>query len=144
MRVLFLFALLTTVPVWAQRPNLSGGEEAAKKTVAQFYREAYNPGKADLVANTVSKEYVEHNPRLGEGKYDDLVKFIGVKGAAPPLLSTETNPPLVFVDGDLVTYLWKRPTPETQDKSKTYDRYWFDTYRVRNGKIVEHWDAATK
>jgi len=30
------------------------------------------------------------------------------------------------------------------DKSKTYDRYTFDTFRIKDKKIVEHWDGATK
>jgi predicted SnoaL-like aldol condensation-catalyzing enzyme len=47
------------------------------------------------------------------------------------------------VDGDLVTWTFKRDAKDPKDGS-TYNSYWFDTYRVKNGKVIEHWDAATR
>lgn len=40
--------------------------------------------------------------------------------------------------------MMRRPRPEPADATKTYDSYWFDLFRVRDGKIVEHWDSALK
>jgi predicted SnoaL-like aldol condensation-catalyzing enzyme len=31
----------------------------------------------------------------------------------------------------------------TQPAGNYYDRYSFDTFRVRNGKLTEHWDGTT-
>lgn len=50
----------------------------------------------------------------------------------------------MLVDGDLVQLVIRRPRPEPADATKTYNSHWFDLFRVRDGKIVEHWDPALK
>ena len=50
----------------------------------------------------------------------------------------------VLAEGDLVQLMMRRPRPEPADATKTYDSYWFDLFRVKDGKIVEHWDSALK
>jgi predicted SnoaL-like aldol condensation-catalyzing enzyme len=37
-----------------------------------------------------------------------------------------------------------RQYKDPKDPSKTYTTTWFDMYRIKNGKIDEHWDPATK
>ena len=43
-----------------------------------------------------------------------------------------------------MTLVWKRNLPEPTDKAKSYEAFWFDVKRVKDGKLVEHWDNATK
>jgi len=45
---------------------------------------------------------------------------------------------------DVVTIIHKayRQDP-TMAPGNFYDTYSFDTFRVRNGKLVEHWDGVT-
>ena len=38
--------------------------------------------------------------------------------------------------------LRRADVPEPADASKNYEAFDFDLFRVRNGMIVEHWDAA--
>ena len=40
--------------------------------------------------------------------------------------------------------MWKVKKPEPSNPAKTYDSFWFDMFRVKDGKLVEHWDNATK
>jgi predicted SnoaL-like aldol condensation-catalyzing enzyme len=42
----------------------------------------------------------------------------------------------------MVLYPSERTDPK--DALKKYTTTGFDAYRIRNGKVVEHWDAATK
>jgi predicted SnoaL-like aldol condensation-catalyzing enzyme len=53
-------------------------------------------------------------------------------------------PAYVGAEGALVSLIFKRATPDPKDKSKTYDRYMFDKFRIRNGQIVEHWEDEAK
>jgi predicted SnoaL-like aldol condensation-catalyzing enzyme len=48
------------------------------------------------------------------------------------------------VDGELVTLIRKKTLPDPQDPGKTYEAYGFETLRVHNRKIVEHWDSVTR
>jgi predicted SnoaL-like aldol condensation-catalyzing enzyme len=34
--------------------------------------------------------------------------------------------------------------PETDADGKPYTTTWFDLYRLKDGKIIEHWDPALK
>ena len=63
---------------------------------------------------------------------------------AVTLFALSAFPAEVAAEGDLVTLMWRVPRPEPKDKSKTYDSYWFDMFRIKDGKLVEHWDNALK
>jgi len=117
--------------------------EANKKIIHEFYRTCWEPWAADAIPQFFAPDYKEHNPRVEPG-LDGLAKFLRSRGPSKQVKQELQEPPaMVLADGDLVTWVFKRQAEDPKDKSK-YDRYWFDTYRVRNGKIVEHWDAAAK
>jgi len=50
----------------------------------------------------------------------------------------------IIAEGDLVMVLYPSERTDPKDASKKYTTTGFDAYRIRNGKVVEHWDAATK
>jgi predicted SnoaL-like aldol condensation-catalyzing enzyme len=93
----------------------------------------------------LAPDYVQHNPLVATGR-DGFVKYFSAKWKAPlPVQPALKNPPAeVLAEGDLVTLMWKVKRPEPSDKSKTYDSYWFDMFRIKDGKLVEHWDNALK
>jgi predicted SnoaL-like aldol condensation-catalyzing enzyme len=43
-----------------------------------------------------------------------------------------------------VTLSFSRDYVDPALKDETYTTTWFDMFRIVNGKIVEHWDSATK
>ena len=44
---------------------------------------------------------------------------------------------------DLVTVIHRNNRPDpTAAAGKFYEVFTFDTFRIRNGKLVEHWDGA--
>lgn len=129
--------------------------EANRQTGMAFFK----PGiTADERIAMVDPTYVQHNPVFKkfaqDNKMTDAAGFAArlkqgfgpPPGAAAP--AGPTPPPadqyaLVTVDCDLVTVLHKnfRQTPGAAPGT-WYEVFTFDTFRVKNGKFTEHWDAA--
>jgi predicted SnoaL-like aldol condensation-catalyzing enzyme len=63
---------------------------------------------------------------------------------AKPTAVPDTIPGLVAMtaERDLVTLALVRAGKDKDGKE--YTTTWFDMFRIANGKIVEHWDTATK
>jgi len=41
-----------------------------------------------------------------------------------------------------VVLAFVREAPDPKDAARKYTTTWFDMFRVADGKIAEHWDAA--
>jgi predicted SnoaL-like aldol condensation-catalyzing enzyme len=141
---------IATVLILALAPLFGQGYlsalETNKKVVYDFYRLVFEPRNTDLAEMYVADNIIEHNPRMANGRAE-LVKLIQMlpKPASDDVGPTLKNPPaLITAEGDLVTYVFKQMAPDPKDKSKTYERFSFDTFRVKGGKIVEHWDGASR
>jgi predicted SnoaL-like aldol condensation-catalyzing enzyme len=136
-----VFVFLAGASAFAQ--GYLSGTALNKKIVTDFYRLVFEPRNADLIEQYVASDFVEHNPLI-EGGRDGLVKFLKT---LPPPASDDIgpdvkNPPAhIVAEGDLVTFVFRQKTPDPKDKTKTYDRFTFDMFRLKNGKIVEHWDG---
>ena len=157
--------LVLAAPVHAQTPVMPPGctatsaqLEANKKVAMEFFR----PG-ADRVA-LADTSYKQHNPAFVKGgreaKLSDYEYFksrfggpraggpgggaAGGRGAAEGPQPPAGNPlEIVMAECDLVTIIHKnfRQDP-TAPAGTFYEVFTFDTFRVRNGKLVEHWDGA--
>ena len=145
-----LFKIAAVMWVSALAPVFGQGYlsalETNKKVVFDFYRLVFEPRNADLVEVYVAEDMIEHNPRMQNGRAE-LVKLIQSlpKPASDEVGPALKNPPvLITAEGDLVTYIFKQVVADPKDKSKTYERFSFDTFRVKGGKIVEHWDGASR
>ena len=146
---LAVLPLLAIAPAFAQNAQL----EANKKLAMRFFNDNIfaNPEKLDDV---IHPDYIQHNPvfaRFNEDNHvsgrDGLKKFLagraqanqGKKQGPPPAPPT---PPtrIVTSEGDLVTVIASR---QSMDKDgKPYTSWWFDMWRVKDGKLYEHWDGA--
>ncbi len=145
-----LFKIAAAMAVLALAPAFGQGYlsalETNKKVVFDFYRLVFEPRNADLAEIYIAEDIIEHNPRMANGRAE-LAKLVRSLPKPPsddvgPALK---NPPaLITAEGDLVTYVFKQVVADPRDKSKSYERFSFDTFRVKGGKIVEHWDGASR
>ncbi len=159
MRNIGLAVTMFALPLLAQQANPTLGctatpaqLEANKKVALAFFSST----GADRVA-LADPTYKQHNPafkkRAEDNKVTDYEEFkttflnqAGRGGRGPP---TGPRPPpgnqleVVTAECDIVTTIHKnyRQDP-TAEPGKFYEVFTFDSFRVKNGKLVEHWDGA--
>ena len=140
----YVLAWLLAAQAFAQA--YLSGPALNKKIVTDFYRLVFEPRNADLIEQYIAPDFVEHNPTI-EGGRDGLVKFLKTLPlpANDDILPEMKNPPAyVVAEGDLVTFIFKQSSPDPKGKTKSYERFTFDMFRIKNRQIVEHWDGAAR
>jgi len=147
LRMLFVsctsFACVSTLGTQAFAQSKAGPAEANKKLVLEFYRVVWEPKNSDPVPQFIAEDYIEHNPRGKNGRDNLITDQKLVSQSAKPADTLRNPPAMIIAEGDLVTLVFKRMREDPKDKSK-YEVFGFDTFRIKDGKIVEHWDAATR
>ncbi|MGW5722637.1 nuclear transport factor 2 family protein [Amycolatopsis sp. NPDC003865] len=106
-----------------------------KEVVLAFIRTAFTEKRpADAFAEYVGENYVQHNPHAPAGaaaSAEHLERFV----AGFPELTLEVR--RVIAEDDLVcTHGLMRLTPGSRGSAVA------DVMRVRDGRIVEHWDVV--
>jgi predicted SnoaL-like aldol condensation-catalyzing enzyme len=95
-------------------------------------------------------DYLQHNPRFvaltgSRGPEAWATAIEHARGKAPLTdtdFSFRSTPVLVMAEGDLVTAIYKAVLPDPDHPGQTYEAFTFETVRIRDGKLAEHWDAA--
>lgn len=107
-------------------------EEANLKLVVNFYEQFFNKHEVARAAEVVSEDYKQHNPEVPDGKNPFVDYFSQFFKETPQskarIVRTATS-------GDLV-WLQVHSTNSPSDRGQAV----LDIFRVKNGKIVEHWD----
>jgi predicted SnoaL-like aldol condensation-catalyzing enzyme len=86
---------------------------------------------------------IQHNPNAPNG----LAALRNFLGGRPPIdipASITPPPALEISQGDVVMIVFDHEAKDPADPSKTYHYNSFDAFRIKNNKIVEHWDGAQK
>jgi len=118
---------------------------ANKKLVYDFFRIVLRGFRVDEADKYMAVDYMQHNPNAETGIAGFKAFFNAIMPKELPPIP-DTLPELVAIqaEGDYVTFLFVREYEDPTAKGKTYTTTWFDTLRVVNGKLVEHWDSAIK
>lgn len=108
-------------------------EEANRKLVIEFYHKFFNGHELVKSTSVISNDYKQHNPNVADGK-DAFVSFFVTYFKDHPNYRTKVVQ--TAADGDLV-WLHSHFTDGPDDRGQAV----VDIYRVKAGKIVEHWDV---
>jgi predicted SnoaL-like aldol condensation-catalyzing enzyme len=129
----------------AQRQLLDSSDPklaANKKLVWDMWRSFLQAGRLDDADKYLAPEYHQHNPNAETGLEGVKAYFRAQNRTPDPVKDSIDRLVSIVAERDLVVLALVR---EGMDKDgKPYTTTWFDMFRVANGKIVEHWDTATK
>jgi len=107
--------------------------ELNRQNAISFYKTAYEGEPRKAVEQYVGKEYIQHNPLVGDGKEPFIAYFERMKKEYP-------DKSIQFIrsvaEGDLVALHTHQNWPGNIEYV-TMDFFRFD----ENGKITEHWDS---
>jgi predicted SnoaL-like aldol condensation-catalyzing enzyme len=115
---------------------------ANKKFVFDFWREVFQARNMSLAPRYLAEDYIQHNPNVATGR-QAFMDFFG-RFEPQPLRPELDNLVAIVAEGDLVVLAFRRELPDRQNTGRTYTTTWFDMFRIRDGKIAEHWDYGTK
>jgi predicted SnoaL-like aldol condensation-catalyzing enzyme len=161
-RISWAIAILASaIAVWsiATRPDPESGTtsqaelDANKQILLDFFS---FDGPRDVRADRfMTDDYVQHNPRLL--KMDEITGASGRQSWIQGFEEAERqdirivdlggiplrDPVIVMAEGDLVTAIYRGEMTDPDDSNRAYEGFAFETVRIRDGKMSEHWDQVT-
>ncbi len=124
-----MLALVLGAPTFAAE---TASTAKNKEVVTRFYDAAINKKDYDTAVTYLGAEYKQHNPTAANGK-EGLRAFIDFLKSKFPTQRGEIKQ--VIAEGDLVV-LHVHST-----RGDGPGRAIVDIFRVKDGKVVEHWDV---
>ncbi len=109
--------------------------EKNKQNAVAFYKMAFEGNPRKAVELYVGKEYIQHNPLVGDGK-EPFIEYFERMAKEYPQKSIEFV--RAVAEDDLVAV----HTHQIWPKGEEYVT--MDFFRFEDGKIIEHWDAMQK
>jgi len=116
---------------------------ANKRLVFDAWREIVDAGRADDVERYLDAGFIEHNPAAASGP-EGFREYFAARTARPVEASIRAPIVALVAEGDLVVLVTMREHRHPSRAGRTYTTTWFDMFRVVDGRLAEHWDAATK
>ncbi|HEV3332862.1 MAG TPA: nuclear transport factor 2 family protein [Bryobacteraceae bacterium] len=152
-----LTAVVLSAPLFAQTPvtgvpdpeSLTKSSdkklEANKTMIYNLFREVLEARHMELADKYLADDFIQHNPNAADG-LAALKQYFANNNIKPQPIAPKLKRKItaIIAEGDMVMVIYPRELKDPKNPSKTYTTAGFDAYRIKNGKVVEHWDAATK
>ena len=130
---LALRSLLVLAPLTSWADNYTPQEQANLDAVLAFYEKGINEKDADAALKYVGDQYIQHNPHAQDGR-EGFKNFIAFLTKKYPKSHSEIK--ASFVDGNnVILHVHAVRKPGTRGNAI------MDIFRLKDGKIVEHWDV---
>ena len=123
--------------------------EANKQLVRDFYTRVFGAMDPGAVRDFVADDYHQHAAHMPQGR-SGLEQFVAriaasaPRPAGPPPTAAPPEPAVLVAEGDIVVIAACLPQPEPGDSGGNWPYYAYDAYRVKNGKLAEHWSGINK
>ena len=121
-------------------------EEKNKKVVRDFYEEVFRKHNLGAVDRFMLDDYIQHNPDADQGSIGFIEFHKGFFAAIPDHCATVNQ---IVAEGDLVfvynTITGTHTGEGFLDHLPTGNKVKYDVvdmFRLRDGKLCEHWDVA--
>ena len=118
--------------------------EANKKLVLDMWHTVLDGQNFDAARDYIAQDYIQHTPGVAGG-LDGLIDYLKTSRPDAQPLDPGTYPltefEFVLAEGDLVQLMHQRQLPSRDDPDTLVPVRWYDTYRIEDGMIVEHWDS---
>jgi predicted SnoaL-like aldol condensation-catalyzing enzyme len=122
----------TELKTESAKVNSNSEIESNKKIVLDFYQQMFGDKDLTAVDKYIAPEYIQHNPNVADGSEAFKKAAEGWFKGAP---KTKIDVQHIAAEGDLVFLHIKNTNPDGSLKST------IDIFRLKDGKIVEHWDV---
>ena len=112
---------------------------ANKRAVYDMWRTLLNAQQVSEAPKLLDENYIQHNPMAATG-LKGFMDFFSRIARPRPIPEKVENFIDMVAEGDLVALATVRPYKDAN--GDTYTTTWFDMFRVKDGKMMEHWDTA--
>jgi predicted SnoaL-like aldol condensation-catalyzing enzyme len=148
------YVAAVAAPVFAQLPVETAADQPAlldsddaslaanKQLVFDFWRVVRQARRVDRASEYLAESYVEHDPTIGTSRADVLA--LASQSPPEPIKPTIDELVSIVAERDLVVLALRRELPDLENEGQTYTTTSFELFRVAGGKLVEHWNHATK
>jgi predicted SnoaL-like aldol condensation-catalyzing enzyme len=116
-----------------------------KKLLYDFWREVFEGRPSLTLPISIWRKLTSSTILMCQTGRKAFVDFFSKFKKPEPIADTIKAPVVAIIaEGDMVMISFARELVDPKDATKKYSTTWFDMFRIENGKIAEHWDAATK
>jgi predicted SnoaL-like aldol condensation-catalyzing enzyme len=118
--------------------------ERNKQLCERLMQLLVNPLTAEQARDLITEGYIQHNPNIPDGR-EPILNFAATQEGQQAKETMQIAGPAQFVaEGDFVVMIQPVLRPDPCRPGETYTLYWFDMWRIEDGRVAEHWDAAEK
>lgn len=112
-----------------------------KRLIFDLWRSIVDAGREDRAARYVHRQFIDHNPDAGSG-IEGFRRHFSTRPDRPVQPWIKAPVVAIVAEADIVALVTMQEHPHPARPGRTYTTTWFDMFRIRDGRIVEHWDDA--